>query len=180
MTAAPWRACPAILGIVLALSGAAAPAHQSAGVRQMFDGKMLPDVEVATFARSDTIFPVNVVLRKGPIRPLPAASMKLAEIHFKSDGKDYDLFDYLAYNRVAGLLVLKDGKVVFEDYELGTGAQTRWPSFSIAKSISSTLVAAAVHQGLIPSLDDPLTKLLDHRPNVAAVHVEFLCDLQAR
>jgi CubicO group peptidase (beta-lactamase class C family) len=94
---------------------------------------------------------------KAPIRPLPPSTKKLAEIHFQSDGKEYDLFDYLAYNRVAGLLVLKDGKVAFEDYELGAGPQTRWPSFSVAKSVSSTRVGAALHQGLISSLDDPLT-----------------------
>ena len=42
--------------------------------------------------------------------------------------------------------------------ELGAGPQTRWPSFSIAKSFSSTLVGTALHQGLISSLDDPLTR----------------------
>ncbi len=147
-----------IVGIVLALCSAPALAQQLAGARQVFDGKMLPNVEVATFEHSDTLFSVNAVLRKGPVRPLSPASTKLKEIQFKSEGKDYDLFDYLAYNRVAGLLVLKDGKVVFEDYELGTEPHTRWPSFSIAKSVSSTLVGAALHQGLISSLDDPLTR----------------------
>ena len=30
------------------------------------------------------------------------------------------------------------------------------------------------------AIDDPLTKLLDHRLNVVAIHVEFLGDLQTR
>lgn len=155
---AHWPLREIIVGIVLAFCSAPALSQQLAGARQVFDGKMLPSVEVATFQHSDTLFSVNMVLRKGPVRPLPPASAKLKEIQFKSEGKVYDLFDYLAYNRVAGLLVLKDGKIVFEDYELGTGAQSRWPSFSIAKSFSSTLVGAALHEGLISSLDDPLTR----------------------
>src|ERR1035438_747267 len=31
-------------------------------------------------------------------------------------------------------LILKDDKIVFEDYELGTTPATRWASFSMAKS----------------------------------------------
>ena len=125
----------------------------------MFDGLMLPEVEVLTFEHSDTLFPVNQVRRGGAIRPLPAAPAKLANVRFTSRGADYDLFDYLADNRVAGLLVIKDGKVAFEDYELGAKPETRWISFSMAKSVASTLVGAAVQQGLI-HLDDPLTQYL--------------------
>jgi len=123
---------------------------------------MLPDVEVRTFSASDTLFPVNVVKRGANVRPLEAAAGDLRTqvegLKFRSAGHQFDLYDYLADDRVAGLLILKDGKVVVEDYELGTGPETRWISFSMAKSISSTLVGAALEQGLIASLDDKVTK----------------------
>jgi len=149
-----------LVGPLLLLGGVAAAAQQPAGARQVFDGAMLPGVQVVTFEHSDALFPINRVPRSKTVQPLPPAATRLKNVRFQSRGTEYDLFDYLADNRVAGLLILKDGKVVLEDYELGAGPDTRWISFSMAKSISSTLVGAALKQGLIVSLDDPLTRYL--------------------
>jgi hypothetical protein len=144
--------------VLLCLTNSALFAQQPATPLQMCDGAMLPGVAVATFEHSDMIFPVRVVPRGNSVHLLTAASQPLKNVQFEIKNKKYGLFDYMALNRVAGLLILKDGKVVFEDYELGAGPRTRWTSFSMAKSISSTLVAAALQDGSIASLDDPLTK----------------------
>src|SRR5271156_3288668 len=149
-----------LVGPLLLLGGVAAAAQQPAGARQVFDGAMLPGVQEVTFEHSDALFPVNRVPRGKTVQPLPTAATRLKNVRFQSRGSEYDLFDYLADNRVAGLLVLKDGKVAFENYELGVTPETRWISFSMAKSVASTLVGVAVQQGLIRSLDDPLTRYL--------------------
>ena len=60
----------------------------------------------------------------------------------------------------AGVMVLVDGKVVHEEYGLGLGPKDRWTSFSVAKSFTSTLLGAAVKDGHIASLDDPVTKYI--------------------
>ena len=147
-----------VLGPALVIAQQADADPPLAGARQVFDGTMLPGVEVSTFSHSDTLFPVNVVPRGASIRPFENSPRTLPKIQFQADGETYDLFDYLADNRVAGLLILKNGKVVLEDYELGIRPETRWISFSMAKSISSTLVGAALKQGLIASIDDPVVK----------------------
>jgi len=129
-----------------------------AETRQVYDGTMRPDLEVKTFAHSDQLFPVRVVERGSAARALPKAKTSLKNVYFEAGGKHYDLFDYLALNRVAGLLIAKNGEVVLEDYELGISSETHWPSYSMAKSVSSTLVGAALQDGSIGSLDDPVTK----------------------
>ncbi len=61
---------------------------------------------------------------------------------------------------ISGLMVLQGGRVRFEEYGLGLGAEDRWTSFSVAKSFTSTLLGAAVKDGFIASLDDPVTQYI--------------------
>ena len=65
-----------------------------------------------------------------------------------------DVAAYMQRQRTAGLIVLQDGRVRLERYGLGFTAEGRWTSFSVAKSLASTLVGAAVRDGYIHSLDD--------------------------
>lgn len=68
--------------------------------------------------------------------------------------------EYMADQRTAGLVVLQDGKVRFERYGLGFDAAGRWTSFSVAKSFTSTLVAAAIQDGAIGSLEDKVSQYI--------------------
>jgi CubicO group peptidase (beta-lactamase class C family) len=135
--------------------------------RQMFDGAMRPQDAVNTLENSDRLFPVREIKRGGSVRALPVSKMPLQNVRFEVNGKHYDLYDYLALNRVVGLLVLKNGEIALEDYELGAGTQTRWASFSMGKSVSSTLIGAALADGAIASLDDPVTRYVPQLKNGA-------------
>ena len=84
-------------------------AQDRAEPRQLYDGTMRPDVEVRTFAHYEELFPVRTVERGSATRKLPKASPPLKNVYFEAGGKRYDLFDYLALNRVAGLLIVKNG-----------------------------------------------------------------------
>ncbi len=64
----------------------------------------------------------------------------------------------MADTNAAGVMVYKNGTVRFEDYNLGFGPDQRWTSFSVAKSFTSTLLGAALNDGFIGSLDDPVTR----------------------
>src|SRR5262245_31361969 len=90
------------------------------------------------------------VLNRG--RPLAA---------FEPAGQRANDFDrFMADQRVRGVLVVEEGKVRLERYAPPHGTATRWNSFSVAKSITSTLVGAAIKDGYIKSLDDPVTRYI--------------------
>jgi len=140
--------------------GAAPTEGQIGSVQDIFNGTLRPDIQVNTFRHIDRLFPSRTVPHGGSAYPLPISDKPLANVTFVSKGRKYDVFDYLSLNRVSGLLIIKDGKIAFEDYELGNTAQSRWISWSMVKSISSTLVGAAIQDGYIASLDEPITKYL--------------------
>jgi CubicO group peptidase (beta-lactamase class C family) len=74
-----------------------------------------------------------------------------------------DVDSYMAGQRSAALIIVHDGKVRLERYGLGFDGRGRWTSFSVAKSITSTLVGAALRDGHIRSMDD---KVSDYIPQM--------------
>jgi CubicO group peptidase (beta-lactamase class C family) len=91
---------------------------------------------------------------------LPPAEHKMPALHYTLDGKARTLTDYLGRESVTGLLILKEGRVVYEYYGSGNTAQTLWTSRSVAKSVVSILVGMAIKEGLIGSVDDPVIRYL--------------------
>ncbi|HXQ30652.1 MAG TPA: serine hydrolase [Steroidobacteraceae bacterium] len=132
--------------------------------RRLYAGALAPDGLVDTLKHTDRLFPVATVRRGPGVRGLPDGPRRLGPIRLRQAASTYDLVDYLALNRVAGLLVLKDGAIALEDYELGLAPADRWASFSIAKSVCSTLVGAAIADGFVSGVEEPLTR---HLPELA-------------
>ena len=71
-----------------------------------------------------------------------------------------DVDTYMREHKVAGLLVLQNGRIRLERYGLNFSPDGRWTSFSVAKSLTSTLVGAAIADGYIESLETPIVRYL--------------------
>jgi hypothetical protein len=123
-------------------------------IRSAYAGQLLPDALVDVFRHPTRGFPSRRVARGSKVRELPAGTPLRGDLSIDSNGARYDLVDYISRNRVAGLLVLKDGRVALEHYQFGNTHSTHWLSMSMAKSVSTTLVGAAIRDGHVRSIDD--------------------------
>ncbi|MEM8606628.1 MAG: serine hydrolase [Myxococcota bacterium] len=55
------------------------------------------------------------------------------------------------------VVVMQDGEVVAEWYAPDRGPEDWVTSWSVAKSFAGTMIGIALHEGLLPSLDEPMT-----------------------
>lgn len=133
-------------------------------VEQIYDGALEPDLAVNTFRNIHRLFPTRVIAAGDAPSDLPVAAEQMGNIRAQIGGRTHDIYDFLAANSVTGMLVLKDGEVVYETYQRGNTPATRWMSMSVAKSITSTLVGAAIQDGYIDSLD---SQVVDFVPALA-------------
>lgn len=104
------------------------------------------------FRAMEKVFPGYVVKAGSRFKPLPTGTP------LPVDGATVDA--YMKANNVAGLIVIQDGRVRLERYGLGFRREGRWTSFSVAKSFTSTLVGAAIKDGFIKSVDEPVTRYI--------------------
>jgi CubicO group peptidase (beta-lactamase class C family) len=105
------------------------------------------------FREMEKWFAGHEVPAPGSTRPLPKGKPL-------SKALRAEITALMAQSNTAGLMVVVDGKVAFEHYGLGMGPKDRWTSFSVAKSFTATLLGAAVKDGHIASLEDPVTKYI--------------------
>lgn len=86
--------------------------------------------------------------------PLPHAEKEPAIRWSVDQSGGLSIDDYLARQRVMGLMIIKDGVVQVERYQYERNASHRFLSNSMAKSITSIAVGIALREGKIKSLDD--------------------------
>jgi CubicO group peptidase (beta-lactamase class C family) len=114
-----------------------------------------PEQQAWGYRNMEKLTPVRVFKRGKTVHPLPLGTQ--IDPTFKAGDKTYNTESYMREFRASGVLVVKNGKIVLERYGLGRSPKDRWTSFSVAKSLTSTLIGAALKDGKIKSLDDAVT-----------------------
>jgi len=122
-----------------------------------------PPQQVAGYRSMDKLVPVREIRAGDRPLSLPEKLADLDAVSIPHEGGAMTVADYLERQSVAGLLVIKDGAIVYERYRLGNDRGTRWISYSVAKSVVSMLVGAAIRDGYIESVDE---KVSDYLPRL--------------
>jgi CubicO group peptidase (beta-lactamase class C family) len=154
----------------LVLMGAATGYAQAPTLDPAVDAKHLgppwgflfwtPEQQVAGYRNIDKVFPTRKIAAGGEPFPLPVDLVDLDDVQIRHDDIAMTVDEYFTRQSVAGLLVIKNGTIVYERYGLGNTEDSRWVSFSVAKSVVSLLIGAAIKDGHIQSVDEKVTDYL--------------------
>ncbi len=99
------------------------------------------------------VFDTNVISTESP-KAIPNHSLyntKLLDDGFESE---------LEGLGAAAFLVVKDGKVIFENYFSGYNDRSKTNSFSMAKTVTTLLVGIAIEEGYVRDLDQAIIDFL--------------------
>lgn len=116
--------------------------------------------KVSGFRNSERIGLTRTIKAGDAANPLPYARRDLSDVSINLGRSTMTVDEYFVRLSTAGLLVIKDGSIVYERYGLGNDENSRWISFSVAKSVVSMLIGAAIADGYIDSVTESVTDYL--------------------
>ena len=88
------------------------------------------------FKRIDELIPSVPIKKRENIYEIELKPLDFSTVSYDLYGKRYSIEDYLLRSRVAGLLVVHKGNIVYEEYGLNNDKNSKWISISIAKSVT--------------------------------------------
>ncbi len=119
-----------------------------------------PEQQVAGYRNIDKVFPTRIISAGGSTYGLPEHIVDLNGVQISFEDEVLTTDEYFSQQNVAGLLVIKNGRIVYERYGLGNSKDSLWVSFSVAKSVTSLLIGAAIRDGYIKSINEKATDYL--------------------
>ena len=113
-----------------------------------------PEQQLEGYPNINRIYYTRKIEASSQILELTRAEENLDDFTYVHQGEPKTINDYFDQLNTTGLIVLKNGELVFEKYALGHTEDQTWISFSVAKSVVSMLYGAAINDGYIKSVDD--------------------------
>lgn len=118
----------------------------------------IPSTRTWIFTHYEKIWPVDQLHPSASPRTYLRTLRPLETVRYGYADETRTVGDYLKRANVDGLLVLHGGRVVFEVYRNGLTPDTRHSLWSASKSFTVTVLGAALRDGVVANLDDPVQK----------------------
>ena len=111
------------------------------------------------FKNIQHILPTRLIKKSPEPYSFTYQLVNLDSLTYRYGGRKYTLDDYINTFKVAGLIVVKDDKILYENYHFGNDETTKCMSFSVTKSVTSMLIGAAIKDGFIKSVEKRISKI---------------------
>ena len=113
-----------------------------------------PEQQRKGYPNIHRVYHTRKIKASSQIRKLTKAETGLDDFTYVHQKSPKTIGDYFEELNTAGLIVLKNGELVFEKYAIGHSKDQTWISFSLAKSVVSMLYGFAIKDGYIKGVDD--------------------------
>ena len=143
-----------IIGVLAFLFGGMVSETLTSRMQSLSPAYSTEDDYAQIMTRMSETLPARLIARGQTISRWPEARTNLDDLTYSYDEESYTVAAFFDRNRSQGLVVIHDGKLIYERYRPGQGPGTRYTSWSVAKSISSTLVGLAIEDGYIGAVTD--------------------------
>lgn len=108
--------------------------------------------QIGTFTNYDKVWRGEIIAKPAAASPLKRAPEPAITWEFQGATRTLD--DYLAAHPTTALLIAKGDTILVERYRYGRREETRFTSFSMAKTLTAMLMGIAMGDGKIRSIDD--------------------------
>lgn len=157
--AAPATAAVALLAALLGAAAAQGQAQVPEAIREYRLHMFEPAVSVLANRTAELMFDTSRVEAGGEVWALPGESQPL-DFSYEHDGRRRPAREFAERTYTDALLIIKHGRIMHEAYFNRATADTHFMSYSMGKSFNSILVGAALADGSISSVADPVTRYL--------------------
>ena len=85
---------------------------------------------------------------------------EIANIEYDFEGETFTVGSFLERHELMGFLIVKGDTIQLEHYASDHGPEVRWNTFSVAKSVTSMLIGAAIKDGYIDNVNETIETYL--------------------
>lgn len=124
------------------------------------------------------LFPTRIVARGDKTFRFDNDSDFLTGFNYTFEGQSHTIESMMHDMETLGLIVVHKGVVIYENYSEGSGPHSHFTSYSVVKSLVSTLVGFAIKDGVIFSVNDKLEVYLPELANTGYAGITIKQALQ--